>query len=185
MGGFIFTRTPMEGLLLIKPRVYTDERGSFMESYHRHDFARAGLDAEFVQANESHSSRGVLRGLHFQPRFSQGKLVRVIAGEVFDVAVDLRRDSTTLGQWYGIRLTGANRWQFYIPPGFAHGFLVLSDEAVFLYQCTDYYHSDDQAGIRWDDPELGIDWPVDGTGAPILSERDRGWPGFSAWRNGG
>ncbi|MDD4835212.1 MAG: dTDP-4-dehydrorhamnose 3,5-epimerase, partial [Lutispora sp.] len=139
--------TPIEVLKVIEPSVFGDSRGFFMETYNYQDYCQAGLDMKFVQDNLSMSRKGVLRGLHFQYKHPQGKLVSVIKGEVFDVAVDIRKDSSTYGQWYGITLTGENKKQFYIPEGFAHGFLVLSEEAVFTYKCTDYYHPEDEGGI--------------------------------------
>lgn len=149
----------IEGLCVITPTVHGDERGYFMETYNQHDMTEAGLDMVFVQDNQSCSTKGVLRGLHFQKKYPQGKLVRVIKGEVFDVAVDLRRDSKTYGKWFGIELTADNKKQFYIPEGFAHGFLVLSDVAEFCYKCTDFYHPGDEGGLAWNDPEIGIEWP--------------------------
>lgn len=164
----------IDGLLEVRPRVFGDQRGYFVETYSERDFASAGIAVRFVQDNESRSRRGVLRGLHFQKRHPQGKLVRVIEGEVFDVAVDLRSGSPTFGRWEGLRLSGELKNQFFIPPGFAHGFLVLSDEAVFAYKCTDFYHPEDEDGIRWDDPGLGIVWPIDEIGEEplLLSAKD-------------
>lgn len=184
----------IEGLCVITPTVHGDERGYFMETYNQHDMTEAGLDMVFVQDNQSCSTKGVLRGLHFQKKYPQGKLVRVIKGEVFDVAVDLRRDSKTYGKWFGIELTADNKKQFYIPEGFAHGFLVLSDVAEFCYKCTDFYHPGDESGLAWNDPEIGIEWPgligsyvgnasgegyhlSDGT-ALTLSSKDRLWMKF-------
>lgn len=154
------TELDIEGLLVVQPTVYGDDRGYFFESYNERDLAKAGLNEHFVQDNQSFSSRGTLRGLHFQKAYPQGKLVRVISGEVYDIAVDLRRESTTWGQWRGITLSDKLHNQFYIPPGFAHGFLVVSENALFAYKCTEYYHPEDEGGIRWDDPELAIDWPL-------------------------
>jgi len=148
------------GLAIIQPTVHGDHRGYFMETYNANDMKAEGLDMVFVQDNQSKSSRGVLRGLHFQKQFPQGKLVRVISGAVYDVAVDLRNNSTTYGKYFGIELTGDNQKQFYIPRGFAHGFLVLSDEAVFAYKVTDFYHPDDESGLMWNDPEIGVQWPL-------------------------
>jgi dTDP-4-dehydrorhamnose 3,5-epimerase len=164
----------IEGLLEVRPRVFGDRRGYFVETYSERDFKSAGIAARFVQDNESRSRRGVLRGLHFQKRHPQGKLVRVIEGEVFDVAVDLRSGSPTFGGWEGLRLSGELKNQFFIPPGFAHGFLVLSDEAVFAYKCTDFYYPEDEDGIRWDDPSLNIAWPIDEIGEEplLLSAKD-------------
>ena len=148
----------IEGLCIIEPAVHGDSRGYFMETYNQNDMRENGLDMVFVQDNQSRSSKGVLRGLHFQKQFPQGKLVRVIRGSVFDVAVDLRKSSQTYGKWFGVELTEENKKQFYIPEGFAHGFLVLSDIAEFCYKCTDFYHPGDEGGIAWNDPEIGIDW---------------------------
>lgn len=153
------TKAPIEGLYIIEPAVHGDSRGYFMETYNQKDMAEAGLDMVFVQDNQSMSTKGVLRGLHFQKQFPQGKLVRVIKGSVFDVAVDLRADSETYGKWFGVELTAENKKQFYISEGFAHGFLVLSDEAEFCYKVTDFYHLGDEGGLAWNDPEIGIDWP--------------------------
>ena len=149
----------IEGLKVIEPAVFGDARGYFMETYNYNDFKEAGIDCQFVQDNQSASKKGVLRGLHFQKEFPQGKLVRVVKGSVFDVAVDLRSDSETYGKWFGVELTEENKKQFYIPEGFAHGFLVLSDLAEFCYKCTDFYHPGDEGGLAWNDPEIGIKWP--------------------------
>lgn len=151
--------TELPGVLVIEPVVHGDARGFFMESYHARRYAENGLPESFVQDNHSRSSRGILRGLHYQLRRPQGKLVRVATGEVFDVAVDIRKGSPTFGRWAGIMLTGANHRQLYVPPGYAHGFCVLSDVADFLYKCTDYYIPEDEYGIRWNDPDIGIEWP--------------------------
>ena len=167
----------IEGLFSIQPKVFGDERGYFLETYSERDFRAAGLAARFVQDNQSKSRRGVLRGLHFQKTKPQGKLVRAISGEVFDVAVDLRSGSPTFGKWEAVILSGEKQNQFYVPPGFAHGFVVLSEEAVFAYKCTEFYHPEDEGGIRWDDPELGIAWPELGI-APSLSSKDAALPGF-------
>lgn len=178
------TKCPIEGLYVIEPKVFGDQRGYFMETYNQRDFQQAGLTMEFVQDNQSSSVKGVLRGLHFQKKHPQGKLVRVVSGEVFDVAVDIRPGSKTYGKWHGVRLSAENKKQFYIPPGFAHGFLVLSDRAEFCYKCTDFYHPEDEDGLLWNDPAIGIQWPgvedeqlSDGT--PLnLSAKDRLWPGL-------
>ncbi len=159
MGQITVTTTPIEGLYVIEPTIHGDNRGYFMETYNQKDMQEAGLDLNFVQDNQSASTKGVLRGLHFQKEYPQGKLVRVIKGRVFDVAVDLRRGSKTFGQWYGIELTEENHRQFYISEGFAHGFLVLSDWAEFCYKCTDFYHPGDEGGLAWNDPTIGIKWP--------------------------
>lgn len=149
----------IEGLCIIEPAVHGDSRGYFMETYNQKDMEEAGLTMKFVQDNQSSSAKGVLRGLHFQKEFPQGKLVRVIKGHVFDVAVDLRSESVTYGKWFGAELTEENKKQFYIPEGFAHGFLVLSDVAEFCYKCTDFYHPGDEGGLAWNDPNIGINWP--------------------------
>ena len=185
------TRCPIEGLYIIEPAVHGDKRGYFMETYNQKDMQECGLNMVFVQDNQSMSVKGVLRGLHFQKEFPQGKLVRVIKGSVFDVAVDLRAGSQTYGQWYGVELTEENKKQFYISEGFAHGFLVLSDEAEFCYKVTDFYHPGDEGGLAWNDPAIGIKWPQligeypgnadaygykleDGT-ALNLSDKDQKW----------
>jgi dTDP-4-dehydrorhamnose 3,5-epimerase len=175
MSKFKFIKTAIEGVYIIEPTVFGDERGYFMETYHAEEFKKAGLDMVFVQDNQSKSKKGVLRGLHFQYTKPQGKLVRAIKGEVFDVAVDLRKDSETYGKWEGVILSEGNKKQFYVPKGFAHGFLVLSDEAEFTYKCTDFYDGDDEGGILWDDPEIGINWPIENINEIILSEKDRQW----------
>lgn len=159
MGQIKVTNCPIEGLYIIEPTVHGDKRGYFMETYNQKDFEEAGLDMTFVQDNQSMSSKGVLRGLHFQKEYPQGKLVRVVRGSVFDVAVDLRSNSRTYGEWFGVELTAENKKQFYISEGFAHGFLVLSDEAEFCYKVTDFYHPGDEGGLAWNDPSIGIKWP--------------------------
>src|SRR5882762_4545752 len=164
------TPTLLPDVLLIEPRVFGDERGFFYESWNRRAFAAAGIAAEFLQDNHSRSRRGVLRGLHYQVEHAQGKLVRVVAGEVFDVAVDLRRSSPTFGRWVGERLSAANKLVMWVPEGFAHGFLVLSESAEFLYKTTDYYAPEHERTLLWNDPALGIAWPL--AGAPILKPRD-------------
>lgn len=179
MGKITVTRCPIEGLCVIEPTVFRDERGYFVETYNYNYFKAEGLDMVFVQDNQSMSARGVLRGLHFQKQFPQGKLVRCIRGAVFDVAVDLRAHSKTYGQWYGVELTAENKKQFYIPEGFAHGFLVLSDEAEFAYKCTDFYHPGDEGGLLWSDPEIGVKWPVEEGMNLIISEKDQKWKGLS------
>ena len=173
--------TVFEGLYKITPKLFKDGRGLFFESYSERDFFAAGLAMRFVQDNQSRSAKNVLRGLHFQMRHPQGKLVRVISGRVLDVAVDLRRGSATFGKHCGIILDGEACGQFYIPPGFAHGFFVLSDEALFAYKCTDFYHPEDEAGLMWNDPLIGIDWAAAAGGdfAPILSEKDGKYPAFA------
>ena len=163
MGKFSFIPTDVAGVMIIEPTVFGDERGYFMETYSEKEFAAAGIPGPFVQDNQSKSTRGVLRGLHFQKEHTQGKLVRVVSGEVFDVAVDCRPNSETFGKWVGVTLSAENKKQFYIPQGFAHGFLVLSEEAEFTYKCTDYYDPAAEGGVKWDDPDVGIVWPaVDG-----------------------
>lgn len=170
--------TEIPGVLIIKPRVFGDDRGFFMESFNRRSWlAATGLDYDFVQDNHSRSSRGVLRGLHYQINQPQGKLVRVVSGEVFDVAVDLRRSSPTFGNWTGVRLSEENRLQFWVPPGFAHGFMVLSESADFLYKATDYYAPEHERSIIWNDTDLDIGWPDGFT--PELSEKDKAAPRFS------
>ena len=159
MGQIKVTKAPIEGLYIIEPTVHGDSRGYFVETYNQRDMHEAGLDMVFVQDNQSMSTKGVLRGLHFQKEFPQGKLVRVIKGRVFDVAVDLRSGSATFGQWFGVELSEENKKQFYISEGFAHGFLVLSDTAEFCYKVTDFYHPGDEGGLAWNDPEIGIEWP--------------------------
>lgn len=190
MGQIKVTKAPIEGLYIIEPAVHGDSRGYFMETYNKRDMEEAGLNLNFVQDNQSMSVKGVLRGLHFQKQFPQGKLVRVIKGKVFDVAVDLRKNSKTYGKWYGVELTEDNKKQFYISEGFAHGFLVLSEVAEFCYKVTDFYHPGDEGGLAWNDPAIGIDWGVqgdyngtasaegytlpDGTKL-ILSDKDQKW----------
>lgn len=175
MGKFKFIKTSIEGVYVIEPTVFGDERGYFMETYHQGEFKQAGLDLNFVQDNQSKSTKGVVRGLHFQYNNPQGKLVRVIRGEVFDVAVDLRKNSPTYGKWEAVVLSESNKKQFYVPEGFAHGFMVLSDEAEFTYKCTDFYDPEDEGGILWNDPDIGIEWPVEGLDEVVLSEKDRNW----------
>lgn len=168
----------IEGLKIITPAVYGDERGYFVETYNQRDMAEAGLNMVFVQDNQSMSVKGVLRGLHFQKQYPQGKLVRVIRGTVFDVAVDLIKNSKTFGKWYGVVLSAESKKQFYIPEGFAHGFLVLSEEAEFCYMCTDFYRPVDEGGLIWNDPQIGIEWPVEEGMKLIISEKDQKWSGL-------
>ena len=190
MGQIKVTKAPIEGLYIIEPTVHGDERGYFMETYNKRDMEEAGLTMDFVQDNQSTSVKGVLRGLHFQKQYPQGKLVRVIKGRVLDVAVDLRANSKTYGKWFGVELSEENKKQFYVSEGFAHGYLVLSDTAEFCYKVTDFYHPGDEGGLAWNDPAIGIDWGVtgvyDGTasakgytladGTPLnLLERDQKW----------
>ena len=177
MGKFNFIETAIDGVFVIEPTVFGDSRGYFMETFQNEEFAAAGIKGPFVQDNQSKSTKGVLRGLHFQKEHTQGKLVRVISGEVFDVAVDCRPNSKTFGKWVGVTLSAENKKQLYIPEGFAHGFLVLSDEAEFTYKCTDYYTPSAEGGIKWDDPDIGIVYPeIDGE--IKLSEKDKLHEGF-------
>ena len=166
--------TSLPGVVVLEPRVHGDHRGFFMESYNLRTFAELGIHHRFVQDNHSRSVRGVLRGLHYQLRSPQAKLVRVTRGRVYDVAVDIRRGSPGFGRWVGVELTADNRRMLFAPEGFAHGFLVLSDEAEFQYKCSDFYAPEDERGIAWNDPTIAIDWPLDGI-EPVLSERDRRW----------
>lgn len=187
-GNFTFVSTGIEGVKIVEAKSYGDRRGAFMETYKRPDFLAGGIDAEFVQDNQSASTKGVLRGLHFQIEHPQAKLVRVMCGRAFDVCVDLRPGSPTWGQWCGVELSAENRRQFFIPRGFAHGFLALSDEVVFCYKCDDVYHPGDEGGIRWDDPELAIAWPaLEGDDAfdaekLVLSDKDRAHPSLDSLR---
>ena len=178
MGKIKVTGCEIDGLCVIEPTVFKDERGYFVETYNYNDFKAEGLDMQFLQDNQSMSVRGVLRGLHYQKQYPQGKLVRVIRGEVFDVAVDLREHSKTFGKWFGVVLSAENKKQFYIPEGFAHGFLVLSDEAEFAYKCTDFYHPGDEGGLLWCDPQIGVEWPLQEGVELLLSEKDKNWKGL-------
>jgi len=175
---FTFLPCPIPGLYEIQPKVFGDSRGYFFEAWSQRDFEASGIAAHFVQDNQSRSVKGVLRGLHFQKTHAQGKLVRAIEGEVFDVAVDLRRHSPSRGKWYAVVLSGEKQNQFYIPEGFAHGFLVLSDTAVFAYKCTDFYYPEDEGGLIWNDSAIGIQWPDLGM-EYILSDKDKKLPSFS------
>ena len=166
--------TGIKDLYIIEPEVFGDNRGYFMESYNKNTFLKLGLDYDFVQDNQSKSKKGVLRGLHFQKKYPQAKLVRVIEGEVFDVAVDLRKNSPTFGKWFGVLLSEENKRMFMIPRGFAHGFVVLSESATFTYKCDEFYHPEDEGGINWNDKEIDIKWPIDFE--PILSEKDKRHP---------
>lgn len=179
MGKFTFVETGLPGVLVIEPTVFGDARGYFMETFQKEEFAAAGITDEFVQDNQSKSSRGVLRGLHFQKEHTQGKLVRVTKGEVFDVAVDCRPSSATFGKWVGVTLSAENKKQFYVPKGFAHGFLVLSDEAEFCYKCTDYYDPTAEGGIPYNDPTVNVEWPDCGC-EYLLSEKDKKHEPFAA-----
>ncbi len=173
MGKFNFIKTSIDGVFVIEPTAFGDDRGYFMETYQYNDFAAAGIDVKFVQDNQSKSKKGVLRGLHFQKNFPQSKLVRVISGEVYDVAVDLREGSPTYGKYEGVILSAENKRQFFIPRGFAHGFVVLSDEAEFVYKVDDFYHPNDEGGLIWNDPSVGIDWPIPDDMEIILSDKDK------------
>lgn len=177
------TTCEIAGMVVIEPSVFGDDRGYFMETYNQRDMEDAGLNMVFVQDNQSMSKQGVLRGLHYQIHHPQGKLVRVIRGEVFDVGVDLRPGSPTFGQWHGEILSAENKKQFYIPEGFAHGFYVLSNEAEFCYKCTDFYHPGDEGGIRWDDPDINVDWPLLEQVPVLLSEKDKAQPSFGSVKN--
>ena len=170
------TNTKIEGLLIIEPRFFPDKRGFFMETYHQKRYSEAGIDIRFVQDNLSHSIKGTLRGLHYQIKHTQAKFVQVIRGIVFDVAVDIRRGSPTFGNWTGVYLTDENKRQVFIPEGCAHGFCVMSETADIIYKCTDFYSPEDERGILWSDPEIGIDWPVTD---PVLSEKDSRNPSLS------
>jgi len=172
-GNFNFSSTSIEGLRIVEPRRFNDDRGYFLESYKKTDFTMAGIDCEFVQDNQSFSKKSVLRGLHYQINHPQAKLVRVLSGEVFDVAVDLRPGSPTYGKWEGVVLSSENERQLFVPRGFAHGFFVLSESAIVCYKCDDVYHPNDEGGILWNDPELGIEWPEEAYETAVLSEKDR------------
>lgn len=184
MGKIKVETCAIEGLKVITPTVFGDSRGYFMETYNYNDFKEAGMDHIFVQDNQSASKKGVLRGLHFQKEFPQDKLVRVISGEVFDVAVDLREGSSTFGKWYGVILSAENKKQFFIPKNFAHGFLVLSDYAEFSYKCTDFYHANDEGGLIYNDPDIGIEWPVSEGMELIMSDKDKEWSGIKQYAPG-
>lgn len=185
-GNFTFTETSIEGVVVVDVKSYPDDRGYFMETYKKPDFVAGGINVDFVQDNQSASTKGVLRGLHFQINHPQSKLVRVVSGKVFDVAVDLRDGSPTYGKWEGIVLSAENRRQFFIPRGFAHGFLVLSDYAEFCYKCDDVYHPNDEGGLMWNDPAIGIEWPaMDGDdaldeGKLVLSDKDKTHSAFGS-----
>ncbi len=181
MGKITVETCEIEGLKVITPTVFGDARGYFMETYNYNDFKEAGIPEVFVQDNQSASKKGVLRGLHFQNKFPQDKLVRAIKGEVFDVAVDLREGSATFGKWYGVVLSEENKKQFFIPKGFAHGFLVLSDYAEFCYKCTDFYHPEDEGGIAYDDPAIGVEWPFPEDVELTLSAKDTGRTGLKEY----
>ena len=182
MGKITVETCDIEGLKVITPTVFGDARGYFMETYQYEDFKAAGVGVVFVQDNQSASKKGVLRGLHFQINHPQDKLVRVIKGEVYDVAVDLRKDSKTFGQWYGVLLSEENKKQFFIPKGFAHGFLVLSDYAEFCYKCSDFYHPNDEGGLKFDDPAIGVQWPIPEGMELIMSDKDKVWGGIEEYK---
>ena len=184
MGKITVATSAIEGLKNLPPPVFGDARGYFVETYNYNDYKEAGIDQIFVQDNQSSSVKNVLRGMHFQIRYPQDKLVRVIAGEVFDVALDLRPGSKTYGKWHGVVLSAENKKQFFVPKNFAHGFLVLSDYAEFAYKCTDFYHPGDEGGIMYNDPEVGIEWPIAPGCEPIMSERDHKWGGIKEFTEG-
>lgn len=182
MGKFNFIKTSIDGVVIVEPTAYGDSRGYFMETYQKEDFVKGGITVDFVQDNQSMSTKGVLRGLHFQKQFSQSKLVRCIRGEVFDVAVDLREGSPTFGKWEGVILSAENKRQFFIPKNFAHGFLVLSDEAEFVYKVDDFYHPNDEGGLMWNDPDIGIKWPITEDMTINLSDKDKIHPPFKDFK---
>lgn len=181
MGKITVETCEIEGLKVITPAVFGDSRGYFMETYHYEEFKEAGINQIFVQDNQSASKKGVLRGLHFQKEFPQDKLVRVVSGEVFDVAVDLREGSPTFGKWFGVVLSAENKKQFFVPKNFAHGFLVLSDVAEFAYKCTDFYHPNDEGGLLYNDPDIGVKWPIPEGMELIMSEKDTKWGGIKEY----
>lgn len=182
MGKFNFIKTSIDGVIIVEPTAFGDSRGYFMETYQKEDFIKGGIDVEFVQDNQSMSTKGVLRGLHFQKQYSQSKLVRCIRGSVFDVAVDLRKGSPTFGKWEGVILSAENKRQFFIPKNFAHGFLVLSDEAEFVYKVDDFYHPNDEGGLMWNDSDIGIKWPIEDGMEIKLSDKDKLHPPFSEFK---
>ena len=173
-----FEPTAIPDVVLIRPKVFGDARGFFLESWEERKFAAGGIDARFVQDNHSRSARNTLRGLHYQIQQAQGKLVRVVTGSVYDVAVDIRRSSPTFGKWVGVTLSAENRHMLWVPPGFAHGFLVLSESADFLYRCTDFYAPPHERAIQWNDPDLRVEWPLPAGAAPVLSPKDAVAPRF-------
>ena len=181
MGKITVETCDIEGLKVITPTVFGDARGYFMETYNYNDYKAAGIDCEFVQDNQSASKKGVLRGLHFQINYPQDKLVRAIKGEVFDVAVDLRKGSPTFGKWHGVLLSEENKKQFFVPKGFAHGFVVLSDYAEFCYKVTDFYHPNDEGGLIYNDPAIGVEWPIPEDMELIFSEKDTKWGGLKEY----
>ena len=178
MEKFKVVETPIKDLLVIETKIFKDDRGFFIESYNKRDFANLGINVNFVQDNHTFSRKGVIRALHFQLKHPQGKLVRVVSGKVFDVAVDLRINSSTFGKWYGIELSGDNGFQLFISPGFAHGFLALENNTHFFYKCTDFYYPEDEIGIIWNDSSIGIKWPLDQVSEVIISEKDKSLPKF-------
>jgi dTDP-4-dehydrorhamnose 3,5-epimerase len=180
-GNFKFTRTSIDGVIVVDCKAYGDERGYFCETYKKPDFFAGGITCDFVQDNQSKSTKSVLRGLHFQIEHPQAKLVRVLEGEVFDVAVDLRPGSPTFGKWEGVTLTAENRRQFFIPRGFAHGFVVLSDSVIIAYKCDDVYHPNDEGGLMWNDPSISVEWP-EFDSEPLLSEKDQRHPSFEEYK---
>ncbi|MBP3702868.1 MAG: dTDP-4-dehydrorhamnose 3,5-epimerase [Lachnospiraceae bacterium] len=180
MSKITVTPCEIEGLYVIEPKVFGDNRGYFIETYNEKEFFEEGLTMKFVQDNQSKSKKGVLRGMHFQKKHPQGKLVRAISGEVFDVAIDIRKGSKTFGKWFGVTLSAENKKMFYIPEGFAHGYLVLSEEAEFAYKCTDFYHPEDEGGVYYDDSDVGIEWPIPEGTEVILADRDKNWDGIQA-----
>lgn len=182
MGKITVETCEIEGLKIITPQVHGDERGYFIETYNEKDFVEAGINVKFVQDNQSMSKKGVLRGLHFQINYPQDKLVRVISGAVYDVVVDLRKDSPTFGQWHGELLTAENKKQFFVPKNFAHGFLVVSDSAEFCYKVSDFYHPNDEGGIPYDDPEIGVKWPITEDMVITLSDKDKVHPSFAEYK---
>lgn len=182
MGKLTVETCEIEGLKVITPQVFGDARGYFMETYQQKDFQEIGIDVDFVQDNQSASKKGVLRGLHFQIQYPQDKLVRVIRGEVFDVAVDLRPGSATFGKWFGVVLSEENKKQFFIPKNFAHGFYVMSDYAEFCYKCSGFYHPGDEGGLMWNDPEVGVQWPLDNSVEVLLSDKDKVHPSFTEYK---
>jgi dTDP-4-dehydrorhamnose 3,5-epimerase len=181
-GNFTFVESDIKDVIIVESKVFGDERGGFMEAYKRPDFVQGGITADFVQDNQSVSRKGVLRGLHFQINHPQAKLVRVIDGCVYDVCVDLRKGSPTFGKWEGVELSDENHRQLFIPRGFAHGFYVMSDRAVFCYKCDDVYHSNDEGGITWDDRDLAVAWPLEVGAEPVLSQKDQAHPTFAEWK---
>lgn len=181
-GNFTFTTTSIDGVIIVDNKQYGDARGYFMETYKRPDFVAGGIDVDFVQDNQSSSTQGVLRGLHFQIEHPQSKLVRVLEGRVFDVAVDLREGSPTFGSWEGVELSAENHRQLFIPRGFAHGFYVMSETAIFAYKCDDVYHPNDEGGLPWNDPDIAVDWPLVEGVALNLSEKDKHHQSFAAYK---